>query len=177
MLANEESSLNELAISLPAGEAAQFFYGDNVEGYFEGFTHRTAGGSGYWIDGKPVFRDVVTSVGHRILLHEQARGADILPHAIRHHHDAGLVDIAILHRQRAVAISITPSREENVLAQILFDGCVGNLSVELKPDGLSVAFSGIDLAAGISATRSVTGIAVGNQKLSCLLYTSPSPRD
>ena len=57
--------LESMAIRIPARESAQFFYGDNVEGYFEGFTHSTARGSGYWLDGQPLFRDIAVHDGTR----------------------------------------------------------------------------------------------------------------
>ncbi len=162
---NDESMLNELAISIPAGEAAQFFYGDNLEGYFEGFTHRTAGGSGYWIDGKPVFRDVVVGVGKNICPNEKAIGAEILPHVIRHRHAVATVDLAILHRQRAVAVTIEPNGTESISSEIHFDACVGDIRVSAKSQGLALMFSGIPLAAGVMATREVVGKPLGRQKV------------
>jgi len=165
MQSTGETILDECAISVPPGEAAQYFYGDNVEGYFEGFTHRTSGGSGYWIDGKPVFRDAVVSLGKRSLAHEKARGAEILPHAIRHHHAAGFVDIAILHRQRAVAITVTPRRDDPVSCSLHFDSCVGAITAGGKRQGIAIKFSGISLCAGIAASVPVTITSINNQSL------------
>ena len=144
----DESMLEELALEIPAGEAAQYFYGDNLEGYYEGYTHQTAGGSGYWIDGKPVFRDVRVSIDARACSHEQARGAEILPHAIRHHHAAVTVEFSLLHRQRAVAITITPRRDSSrVSCAIQFDVCVGHITAAAKPHGIALKFSGLPMAA------------------------------
>ena len=163
----DETMLEELALVIPAGEAAQYFYGDNLEGYYEGYTYQTNGGSGYWIDGKPVFRDVRVSIDARACSHEQARGAEILPHAIRHHHAAGTVEFSLLHRQRAVAITITPRRDSSrVSCAIQFDVCVGHITATAKPHGIALKFSGLPMAAALSATAPLSGVAASGHAVS-----------
>jgi len=157
--------LDELAIPVAGGETAQYFYGDNIEGYYEGITCRTAGGSGYWLDGKPVFRDVVVSVGNRSMKHEAAKRADILPYAIRHHHAGVSVDVAILHRQRAVAVSITSESREPIACSFLFDSCTGVITTSSKPNGVELKFAGLHLSAAISATALVSGSTDDEQRV------------
>jgi len=165
MAFSETDNLDELAIVVPAGEAAQYFYGDNLEGYFEGVTHRTAGGSGYWINGTPVFRDAVATVGGEALVPEQALGADILPYAVRHRFAAGEVAVSILHRQRAVAVTVTPRQAGVVSLEVQFDRCVSAVTVQQKGDAAGVKLTGAAIAAGVAATRAVTVRGIGANRL------------
>jgi len=147
-----DAMLFELGIHVPAGEAAQFFYGDNVEGYYEGFTNRTAGGSGYWINGRPIFRDVVSRVGDVDLPHESAREAIILPHAILHKFRNASREVSILHRQRAVAITLCADKAQRLAVAPLFDHAVGKISVTIKGKGAVVSFADCPFHVGVSSS-------------------------
>jgi glycogen debranching enzyme len=143
-----------LAICPARGEAAQYFYGDNGEGYFEGYTHRTAKGSGYWLDGQPYFLDIVPRLGSRRLPHESARQASILPNAIRHAR-AGLVDdLSILRRRRTLAIRIqsTGAAPAPLGADLLFDVGVGDVRFQPDGDEFLLSFSGAPLHAALACT-------------------------
>lgn len=147
--------LESIALRIPAGDAAQFFYGDNIEGYYEGFTHATAKGSGYWLDGQPLFRDLTARAGSRRFPREQARRADILPHAVRHVHRGLSDELSILHRRRAAAVRIRATRPDRLGADILFDSGVGDLRVQPRGKEFLVTFTGASLKLGIAATAAV----------------------
>lgn len=147
--------LESMAIRIPARESAQFFYGDNVEGYFEGFTHSTARGSGYWLDGQPLFRDIAVHDGTRCLPHETALRADILPHAIRHFHPTAVDEISILHRRRAVAVRVQSPRRARIGAELLFDAGAGTPRLEARGADFLATFPGHALKAGIAASLAV----------------------
>ena len=66
MQPNTASLFEPLAISVKRGQAAQYFYGDNLEGFFEGFTHRYAAGAGYVLHRRPLFRDFLSWCGDRL---------------------------------------------------------------------------------------------------------------
>lgn len=145
--------LKSMALRLPAGEAGRFFYGDNLEGYFEGFTGQTARGSGYWLDGRPVFRDLAARFGSTVRTREEARRAEILPHAVRHVHRGGGVDeLSILHRRRAVAVHVQAPKPVRLGADLIFDSGVGDIRLEPRGSEWLVSFAGCPLKAGISAT-------------------------
>lgn len=152
---NVSGLLESLALRIPAGAAAQYFYGDNLEGYYEGVTGRTGGGSGYWLAGRPVFRDVAVRAGARTLSREQARRAEILPHAVRHIHRGAEDELSILHRRRAVAVRIRSRRPERLGVDLLFDAGVGGIHLEACGDGWGATFTGCSLKAGICATAAV----------------------
>lgn len=143
---------NDLAIAIPAGEAAQFFFGDNIEGYHEGYTHSTGRGSGYWIGGQPVFRDVIPGKGDTLRPHDQAVAADILPHAIRHQHRGLIDEVSILHRQRAVAIALHAVPPGPLVAAPLFDPGVGDLAITAHGDAWVVSCAKSAWHIGIAAT-------------------------
>ena len=147
--------LEHLAIRIPAGESAQYFYGDNLEGYFEGYTHSTAKGSGYWLDDQPLFRDLTARLGPRRLPHEAARGADILPHAIRHVHRGASDELSILHRQRAIAIRLHATSLQLLGADILFDAGAGTIQLAPRDGHWLATFSGHPLTCGISASAAL----------------------
>ena len=154
-LTHHLKKLAPLAIRVPAGESAQFFYGDNIEGYFEGFTHSTATGSGYWLDGQPLFRDLTARLGARRLPHDAARAAAILPHAIRHVHRGATDELSILHRQRAIAIRLHATSPQWLGADILFDAGAGTLQLDPRADTWLATFSGHPLTCGISASAAL----------------------
>lgn len=166
------TGLESLALRIPAGESAQFFYGDNVEGYYEGFTHSTAQGSGYWLDGHPLFRDLITLAGDSQLPREQATRAEILPHAIRHRHRGLTDELSILHRRRAVAIRVSADRPQPLGTALLFDPGAGEIRLEPRNGEFLATFSNHPLSVAIAANAPVhsaqTGSLHGLPSLSCL---------
>jgi glycogen debranching enzyme len=153
-----QRKLDSLAIRIPAGESAQFFYGDNVEGYCEGFTHSTAKGSGYWLDGQPLFRDMAARLGDRRLPREDARRADILPHAIRHVHRGATDELSILHRRRAAAVRIHAPRAAKLGADLIFDAGAGVPTLEARGTDFLATFTNHKHAVGIAATAAVRNL-------------------
>ncbi len=149
------TNLESLALHFPPKKSAQFFYGDNVEGYYEGFTHSTAKGSGYWLDGRPLFRDLATLAGGRSLSHEHALRAEILPHAIRHHHRGLTEELSILHRRRAVAIRVRASRAQRLGAALLFDPGAGNIRLDTRDGVFLATFSNHPLSVAIATSAPV----------------------
>ena len=86
MKSNTLTFLQALAIDIPQGENARYFYGDNLEGYFEGCTGRIGGGNGYVKDNQAVVKDVLSFCGNRIAPRASFTQAEICPHTIRHHY-------------------------------------------------------------------------------------------
>jgi glycogen debranching enzyme len=143
----------DTGIRIPARRKAQYFYGDNIEGYHEGVTHTTGGGSGYWLEGQPLFRDFTIAADKDAFAKEQAKGAEILPHGIRHHYAGGTSDeLSVLHRQRAIAITVTGKAKTKTDINLLFDGGAGEQKIRPAGDGFVITFKHHRFAAGVCAT-------------------------
>ncbi len=153
---SEAAHLEELAIPLPAPEPAQYFFGDNLEGYHEGCAYRTAHGSGYWIEGQPLFRDFVPLAHHDERIRDKAREAVLLPHAIRHIHPGGSDECSILHRQRAVAMTVDAKRPTRLGIAPLFDGGAGEMTVTPSGPGFLLRFKHHRYSAALCATQPLT---------------------
>ena len=145
----------DLGIRIPGQQQAQYFYGDNLEGYHEGLTHRTGGGSGYWLNGQPLFRDVIAHVDEVACPREQAKSATIFPHEVTHQYRGFSDALSILHRQRAISVTIEAKRLSKNGAAILFDPGAGQQSVKKTGHGFGIKFSNHPLAAGIVATTKI----------------------
>ncbi len=145
------SVLDEMAIIIPPGENAQCFYGDNLEGYAEFFTHATGRGSGYWLDGQPLYRDFCWGIGKRIVRHEESAGAIILPDGLAHYHGKTMVDAAILHRQRAVSLAVRAENAARLMVAPLFDPAAGPPQMSDKKGAFVLTFSGSGFAVGVAA--------------------------
>ncbi len=114
--------MEKLAIAVPGKRAAQFFYGDNYDGYFEGYTNRLAEGAGYFIRGRAVFRDFLSWADDTPNKRELASGARIYPYGIRHLHGLRVWDeLMLLRRRRAVALRIHSDRPRSLALAPLFD--------------------------------------------------------
>ncbi len=143
----------DTGIRIPARRKAQYFYGDNIEGYHEGLTHATGGGSGYWLEGQPLFRDFTVTTGKNTFSKEKANGAEILPHGIRHQYAGGTSDeLSILHRQRALAITFSNKTKTKPCINLLFDVGAGEQKIRPASDGFVITFKHHRFAAGICAT-------------------------
>lgn len=167
----------DTGIRIPKGERAQFFYGDNIEGYFEGRTHETGGGSGYWLDGQPLLRDVLPRTAAGAQRREDATSAEILPHGIVHQFNHLSDELCVLHRQRAVACTIASRRKGKLGAALLFDPGAGEQHVRAYRDGIGVTFNNHRLAAGICADTPIdlSGAAAGHSSRGPEVTTT-SPR-
>jgi glycogen debranching enzyme len=96
-----------MAIKVAAGHQARFVAGDNVSGYFEGYTQTHARGAGYMIGNEAVFQGYTSFVGTAA---SQRAGSDeqVLPYGHRVRHAHGVTeDMALLSRQQAVAIAVS----------------------------------------------------------------------
>jgi hypothetical protein len=71
-------------IVVPAGERAQFVYGDNVAGYYENATHSYRQGQGYLFKNRNLFGDLTALRGEKILNKtKEASSSEILIYGIR----------------------------------------------------------------------------------------------
>jgi glycogen debranching enzyme len=117
-----EKLFEELAIAVPRGRVAQYFFGDSLDGYYEGFTHRTAEGAGYVQRRRSVFRDFLSWRGDLPNKREKAEGARIYPYGIRHLHGPTWWDeLMVLRRRRAVALRVVARQPAQLAIAPLID--------------------------------------------------------
>ena len=149
---NLPAILEKTALEILPGEPSQFFFGDNLEGYYEGRALQTAAGSGYWLDGRPVFLDFAARAGNRPLPRENARRALLLPHAVRHVHPGAFDELSILRRRRAIALRVRADAPARLGASLFFDPGVGAVSLEARGDAFVASFASCPLRAGIACS-------------------------
>lgn len=144
--------LDQLAIPVKAGQAAQFFFGDNLDGYYEGTTCREAEGAGYVVRGHAILRDFVSWRGDFENSKARCTGAKIFPYGIRHEHGPVTWDeLIVLHQRRAVAmrvhcdkagsLAIGPLLELRKDEEPNFETVGRTLLLALPKRGLFIAFS------------------------------------
>lgn len=103
---------DEIAINVAAGQQSQFVMGDNIAGYFEGYTQHHARGAGYIIKNEPVFAGYATAAGmHR---NERASGTEqVLPYGHRVRYARGVAEeMALLSKQQAIAITLSSTSRQ-----------------------------------------------------------------
>lgn len=111
MSMTSEALFEDLAIRVRGGESAQYFYGDNLKGFYEGFTNRTAQGAGYLVRDRAIYRDMVSRCGVSLLRREEAVEAVIYPHCIRHVYESlRSEEFTLLSGQNAVALRVTSAK-------------------------------------------------------------------
>ena len=96
-----------MAIKAAPGREARFVAGDNVAGYFEGYTQTAAKGAGYVIRNEAVFKGYTSYAGTAAFARA---GADerVLPYGHRVRHANGATEeMALLSKQQAVALKVT----------------------------------------------------------------------
>lgn len=122
MQIDQTQLFDKMALSVRRGQVAQYFYGDNLEGFFEGFTHRYLQGAGYVLHRRPLFRDFLSWCGDRLNDREVAEGAVIQPYGIRHNHGPSWWDeLMVLRKRRAVALRVYTRRPQSLALAPLLD--------------------------------------------------------
>ena len=103
---------DSIAISVAAGQQSQFVMGDNIAGYFEGYTQHQARGAGYIIKNEPVFAGYSTAAGMQ--RNERSSGSEqVLPYGHRVAYAGGVVEeMALLSKQQAIAITLSSRRRQ-----------------------------------------------------------------
>jgi glycogen debranching enzyme len=121
MQIDRDQLFEQLAIAVKRGQEAQYFYGDNLEGYFEGFTHGYGKGTGYILSRRALYRDFLSWCGERLNDRAVAEGATLYPYGARHQHGPSWWDeFMLLRRRKAVALRVYSRRPQSLaLAPLL----------------------------------------------------------
>ena len=143
-----------MAIEAAPGQQARFVAGDNLAGYFEGFTHSHELGAGYVLKSGTVFHNYVSSVDG--VRNERAGGREqVLPFGHRVAYVNGSVEeLALLSKKHALALRVT-SAQPSLLGLKPLLKTAGALSVA---DGVVIVAPGLGAAQfmALAADRAYT---------------------
>jgi glycogen debranching enzyme len=154
MQIDHQQLFDQMAISIRRGQAAQYFFGDNLEGYFEGVTHRYAAGAGYMLHRRTLFRDFLSWCGDRLNDREAAESAVILPYGVRHNHGPSWWDeLMLLRRRRAVALRIYSRRPNRLALAPLLDVPREKMSVYPAEGGVVLQQADFPLHVGVASSQ------------------------
>ncbi|NHZ39085.1 amylo-alpha-1,6-glucosidase [Massilia aquatica] len=142
-----DAFFDAMAISVAPGQQSRYVVGDNLAGYFEGYTQSHDRGAGYTIKNASVFEGYATLVNG--VANERAQSSEqVLPYGHRVRHAGGaLEEMALLSKQHALAIRLANPADAMLTVQTLFkdpgaisrDGDV----VLIAPAGASGLFTAI----------------------------------
>lgn len=154
MQPNSAALFEQLAISVRPGQAAQYFYGDNLEGFFEGITHRYAAGAGYVLHQRPLFRDFLSWCGDRLNDREAAEGAQIFPYGVRHDHGPTWWDeLMLLRRRKAVALRVYSRRPQSLALAPLLDVPREKIAVYPEEGGVVLKHADLPLHVAVASSQ------------------------
>lgn len=102
-----DAFLDAMAIEVAPGQQSQFVAGDNLAGYFEGYTQHHARGAGYVIRNETVFSGYASYVNGTV--NERSRSREsVLPYGHRARYANGATEeMALLSKQQAVALRVS----------------------------------------------------------------------
>ncbi|MDQ1829432.1 amylo-alpha-1,6-glucosidase [Massilia scottii] len=114
-----DAFFDAMAISVPPGQQSQFVVGDNLAGYFEGYTQSYDRGAGYTIRNASVFEGYATFVNGTP--NERTRSSEqVLPYGHRVRHAGGAIEeMALLSKKHALAIRLTNPADAELTVQAL----------------------------------------------------------
>jgi glycogen debranching enzyme len=153
-----DAFFDQMAIAVPPGQVSRFVAGDNLAGYFEGFTHNEGKGEGYVFKSGTIWRDDTSfcnlTPNDRASAHEE-----VLPYGHRLRFANGCAEeLAVLSKQQALAITLTrPGAGTLALRPLL----ATSGTVEMHGDVIVVApGAGAKLYMAIAADQPVSADAV-----------------
>ena len=102
-----DAFLDTMAIAVTPGQHSRFVAGDNVAGYYEGYTQASDRGVGYMIRDEAVFQGYASFV-NRAPNQRFMSGEQVLPYGHHVRHTSGATEtFALLSKQQAVALRVT----------------------------------------------------------------------
>lgn len=129
----------QIGIAIKPGERLQFIVGDNIAGYFEGYTQGYRRGEGWLMKNQTLFRNYATFAGGKL----NNRGAGnnqewVLPYGNRVEYPQGTTEEMVLMSGKYVlAIEVTSSEPE-ILSVIPFVRFGADNSILEEVDGITV---------------------------------------
>jgi hypothetical protein len=152
-----EAFFDQMAIAAPSGQVSRFVAGDNLAGYFEGFTHSQGKGEGYVFKSGTIWRDDTSFCGLEPNDRTSAR-EEVLPYGHRLRFANGCTEeLAVLSKQQALAITLTRPTAGTLAVRPLL---ATSGKVEMHADVIVVAPGpGVQLYTAIAADQPVSSDA------------------
>lgn len=102
-----DTFFNDVAIIIEKGEKKQFVFGDNLAGYFEGYTHSYKKGMGYTIKKTATFSDFVSFSNNKINNKLEASYAKLFPYSIKNAYNDKIWDsLSLLSKKNSVYVAV-----------------------------------------------------------------------
>lgn len=152
-----DAFFDAMAISVAPGQQSQFVVGDNLAGYFEGYTQSYVRGAGYTIRNTSVYEGYATFVDDQP--NERTRSSEqVLPYGHRVRHTTGATEeMALLSKKNALAIRLTNPSEAMLTVQTLF-----KMARAIRRDGDVVLISPSDEGGLFTAIAADQPFVVGD---------------
>ncbi|QNB01142.1 amylo-alpha-1,6-glucosidase [Massilia sp. Se16.2.3] len=135
-----DAFFDAMTIEAAPGQQARFVAGDNLAGYFEGFTHSVDAGAGYVFKSGTVFHNYLSLVdGAR---NERASGRErVLPYGHRVDYANGSSEeLALLSKQRALALRVSAAQP----ARLALRALLKTQGAVMQSDGVVIVAPGKD---------------------------------
>ncbi|MES2150608.1 MAG: amylo-alpha-1,6-glucosidase [Pseudomonadota bacterium] len=114
-----DAFFDAMAISVAPGQQAQYLVGDNLAGYFEGYTQSYRRGEGYVMQSGAVFQSYASFVDG--VRNERSNSAEqVLPYGHRVRYASGArEEMALLSKQQAVAMQVSSPAQAQLAIELL----------------------------------------------------------
>jgi glycogen debranching enzyme len=114
-----DAFFDAMAIEAAPGQQARFVAGDNLAGYFEGFTHSVDAGAGYVFKSGTIFHNYTSTVDG--VSNDRAAGRErVLPFGHQVSYPNGATEeLALLSKKHALALRVTSPRPASLALRAL----------------------------------------------------------
>lgn len=114
-----DAFFDAMAIAVAPGQQSQFVAGDNLDGYFEGYTQSYRRGEGYVTRNAPVFQGYASFVN--AARNERTNSSEqVLPYGHRVRYPNGATEeMALLSKKHAVALTVTSTTRAILAIRLL----------------------------------------------------------
>lgn len=130
----------ELVIAVGAKQSAQFVFGDNIAGYFEGFTNSYKKGGGYLMKSFPVYADFGSYNAGGLNNKREAQSTKIYPYGVRSIYNNGIWDeFMVFSKKYAVAISVHSNAKQKLSLFPIFNLAENDTNIEEKDGVISLS--------------------------------------
>jgi glycogen debranching enzyme len=146
-----DAFFDAMAIAVQPGQQSQFVVGDNLAGYFEGYTQSYKKGQGYVIDKDALLLDYASFIDGAI--NERTGSSEqVLPYGHRARFAGGATEeMALLSKKHAVAMTVASPREAILAIEPMFKAAG---AITLDSDAVIIApAAGMAHFAALAADR------------------------
>ena len=141
VLPGVKSFFDTIAITVKPGQKRQFLVGDNIAGYFEGYTHDYHKGGGYLMKDTTLFTGYATFAAGKLNNREANDSIEsVLPRGNRVEYPGGVSEEMVVHSGKYAVSIAEHSAKPQILGIIPFLQCNPG-SVEIRQLGRAVVIS------------------------------------